>query len=73
MSAGDRGDQWRGKNIAGFDSGLLGQPKLVDDCGHYSDGGKYYYERYDDGKSRFERDAPELMIVNFGLLGLFET
>ena len=45
---------------------------MFDNSGHSGNGGKNNKKRNDDGKSRFEGNAPDLMIVNFGLLGLFE-
>lgn len=73
MSAGNRGDEGRGKNVAGTDTGFFGDAKLLNDRGHGGDSGEDNNKRNDDSKSGLERNTPELVIINFGLLGFLET
>lgn len=65
-------DQGGCQDVTSLNAGFLGRPQLFNDGGHGGNGGEDNNQGDDNGKSRLERNTPELMIVNLGLLGLFE-
>ena len=73
LSGGDGSNERSREDIASFDAIFLGSACLFDDGGQRGDGRKNNHKGNNDSEGRFERNTPDLVIVNFGLLSSFEV